>query len=86
MGIVELLSKVLAQQDSWSRAFVEGYAAGQALRLQNETLPSYAMVEVDEWVLGFRSAYFGRQSRTSSQFRIASISETAQKCLDIQAV
>ena len=79
MGVVELLSKVLAKQNGWSRIYAEGYAAGETFRRQGQTLQSYAMVGIDEWALGFRAGYFERQSPDSAQVPIAGTPEMMQK-------
>ena len=88
MGAVELLSKVLdktlGKQNGRSRAYAEGYAAG-ILRRRGQRLQMYPMVRIDAWDQGFRDGYFGRLSSDSAQVPMASISETAQKSLQMQA-
>jgi hypothetical protein len=83
MGEVEILSdeksKVLAEQNGWSRAYADGYVAGETLRRQREErLPLFAMVGIDEWARGFRAGFFTRQNPDRSQVRVAGTPEMAQ--------
>jgi hypothetical protein len=79
MPVIELLSKVLAKQNGWSRVYAEGYAAGETLRRQGQTLSSYGMVGIDEWALGFRAGYFERERQSPDSARAPGTREMAQK-------
>jgi len=73
MGVVEFLfeenSKVLVEQNGWSRAYAEGYADGEAMRRLGQALQSYASVGIDEWAQGVRAGYFERQRPHSTSER-----------------
>ena len=86
MGVVELLSEVLAKQNGWSLHFAEGFTAGQALRRRGEPIPRHAMVGIDEFALGFRAGFFTRQSSASLQVQVAAILETEEQYRPGQAV
>jgi hypothetical protein len=77
MSVVRLLSAVLAKKNGWPRAYAEGYAAGEALRLEGKILRSYAITERDDWALGFRAGQFDHQNPASSQARTTGVLETA---------
>jgi len=70
MGEVEISSdeksRLLVEQNGWSRDYTKGYVAGEALRTQGERLPLYVMVGIDEWARGCRDGFFTRRSPESS--------------------
>ena len=61
-------SKVLANQYGWSVAFAEGYVDGEVWRRRDRILSELASIGIDEYSLGFRAAYFNRESRRRWQF------------------
>ena len=77
MSIVRLLSKVLAEKNGWPREYAEGYAAGQALLLEGNSIPSYAFTQLDAWTMGFRAGHYNPQSPASLQSQTVRVLETA---------
>jgi len=53
--------KVLADRNGWSQALARGYMDGQMLRRRGESPSRYAQVGIDEYCLGFRAGFYGRQ-------------------------
>jgi len=54
-------SKVLAERNGWSLARAEGYVDGEISR-RRRTMPStYVKVGIDDYSLGFRASYYGRE-------------------------
>ncbi|MBC8006796.1 MAG: hypothetical protein H7X76_01975 [Prolixibacteraceae bacterium] len=49
-----------AQQNDWSIARVQGFAAGEATRQRGNPPSRYAMIGIDDYSLGFRAGYFER--------------------------
>jgi hypothetical protein len=61
-------AKVLAEQYGWSPEFAEGYVDGEAWRRRRRTLPEHTSVEIDEYSMGFRAAYFDRRPGPKGNF------------------
>ena len=59
--------KVLADRNGWSQALSRGYLDGQTLRRRGDAPSKYALVGIDEYCLGFRAGYYGRQLRDASR-------------------
>jgi len=53
-------SKVLATRNGWSLARSEGYVDGETCRRRGIAPSKYAQVGIDEYCLGFRTAYYER--------------------------
>jgi hypothetical protein len=63
---VKILSKekikVLAEKNGWSLARAEGHVDGETYRRRGKLLSAYAQIGIDDYCLGFRAAYYERQS------------------------
>ena len=57
----EQKSKSLAEENGWSLEFANGYIKGEFSRRSSDKLSSYFMVGLDDYSLGYRAGYFGRQ-------------------------
>jgi hypothetical protein len=58
-----------AKENGWSPAHTEGYFAGASIRRRGEPLSRYALVGIDEYCMGLRAGYFGRQHRADFSVR-----------------
>jgi hypothetical protein len=58
--------KVLAEANGWSHDHAKGYVDGEAFRRQGRLPPKYVLVGIDEYSLGFRSAYYDRKDAVPS--------------------
>ena len=63
----EQKSKALAEENGWSLEFANGYIKGEFSRRASDKLSSYFMVGLDDYSLGFRAGYFGRQTPPSTR-------------------
>lgn len=83
MGVVELLSaekiSALVERTGWSRAYAEGYIAGETMRRRGQPLQDYVMVGMDEWAQGARAGYFEREKSDSSQASVAVVPGAPQE-------
>jgi hypothetical protein len=64
--------RLLAQQNGWSMARAQGFAAGETSRVRGTPPSRYAMIGIDDYSVGFRAGYFERQPA-----RLAGRTETA---------
>ena len=55
--------RIVAERNGWSRTLAKGYVDGQSLRRRGETPSRYVQVGFDEYSLGFRAGFYGRQLR-----------------------
>jgi len=55
-------SRQLAEQNGWSLAFAQGNVDGELHRRLGTPLAPHARVGIDQYSLGFRAGYFGRQN------------------------
>ncbi len=53
---------VLAEKNSWSLAYAEGYIVGEACRKRGEHLAKHVLVGIDEYCRGIRAGYFPRRN------------------------
>jgi len=64
--LLEEKIKVLAEANSWSPVFAQGFLEGETARRRG-TLPSkYAQIGIDQFCLGFRAGYYDRKNAGSS--------------------
>ena len=64
--LLEEKIKVLAEANSWSPVFAQGFLEGETARRRG-TLPSkYAQIGIDQFCLGFRAGYYDRRIARSS--------------------
>jgi len=59
--------RLYPQQNEWSVARVEGFAAGEIARRSGNTPSRYAMIGIDDYSLGFRAGYFERNALLPSR-------------------
>ena len=59
-------SRVLATRNGWSLAQAEGYIDGETFRRRGKAPSMYVQVGIDEYCLGFRASYYGRQNPASA--------------------
>jgi hypothetical protein len=53
----------LAEQNGWSLLFAQGHIDGEASHRLSKALAVRARVGIDQYSLGFRAGYFGRERR-----------------------
>lgn len=53
--------KALAEKNSWSLAYAEGFVEGEGRRRRGELFTRSILIGIDEYSLGFRAAFFERQ-------------------------
>jgi len=70
--------KVLAERNGWSLAYAEGYVDGEFVRRRGHPMGPYPLVGIDEYSLGFRAAYYGRQDPESKSAGGTDTPESAQ--------
>lgn len=66
-SLVKERSRVLAEQNGWSLIYADAYVKGEYDRRRGKSLGVYVAVALDEYSLGFRAGYFGRQRPASPQ-------------------
>ena len=59
--LVNEKARVLAQHHGWPLPQAEGYVDGETARRRGKPASQYILVGMDEYCLGFRAGYFGRQ-------------------------
>ena len=58
--------KVLAEEMGWTLERAEGYVEGGRVRRRCLALSEYHKVGIDEYALGFRAGYYGREEPVSA--------------------
>ena len=54
--------RLLAEEKGWSVACAEGFIDGENYRRRSTTPSKYAQVGIDDYCLGFRAGYYGRDN------------------------
>lgn len=54
--------KVLAERNSWSLAYAEGYLEGESVRRRGVAPSKHAQIGIDEYSLGFRAGFYDRDN------------------------
>ena len=65
--LIKQNANVLAEQNSWSTAYTEGYLEGRHHHRLGKPPGAYARVGIDEYPLGYRAGYFERKNPESTQ-------------------
>jgi hypothetical protein len=59
-------SKVLAEKYGWSLARAQGFVDGEIARRRRTKPSAYVQIGIDDYCLGFRQSYYGRQKADST--------------------
>ena len=67
--------KALAEKNSWTFAYAQGYVEGEARRRSGQPLTRFALIGIDQYALGSRAAFFDRRNpespRAAAQERLS---------------